>query len=133
MPRQPQSIPNRILSPHNLQRQRTAHTEEDEECPLPPERIDHDAEDEPVDQLGVSEEVEGSGRRTTLDELGHVDPPLHPNWSRPRERIDEEHEKQARVDPNVVLVIPWISSSSLGASAKTLSEREDLFCDVWGN
>ena len=90
---QPQSIPDRILPPHHLQRQRTAHTEEDEERPLPPERIDHDAKDEPVDQFGVGEEVEGAGRGATLEELGHVDPSFHPLWSRPCERVDEEHEK----------------------------------------
>ena len=105
IPLQPQPVPYRILPPHNLQRQRTAHTAEDEERPLPPERIDDDAEDEPVDQFGVGEEVEGSGRGATLEELGHVDPPLHPLWSRPRERVDEEHEEEARVDSDVVLVV----------------------------
>ena len=133
IPLQPQSVPDRILPPHNLQRQRAAHAAEDEERPLPPERIDDDAEDEPVDQLGVGEEVEGSGRGTTLEELGHVDPPFHPLWSRPRERIDEEHEKEARVDANVVLVILRFSFLSSGTGAETLLEREYLLCDISGN
>ena len=103
IPLQPQPIPNRILSPHDAQRQCAADTREHKRCPLPPERVDRNAEHEPVHQLGVSEEVEGAGGRTLLDERGHVDPFFHPFFLRRGERVDEEHEKQARVDSNVVL------------------------------
>ncbi len=102
---QPQSVPNRVFSSHNPQWQRAPNAEEHEECPLPPEGIDHNAEHEPIDQLRVSEEVEGRRRRTMLDKLGHVDPFFHPFFLWPRERIDEKHEKQTCVDSNVVLDI----------------------------
>ena len=103
IPLQTQPIPNRILSPHNAQRQRTADTREHKRCPFPPERVNRNAEHEPVHQLGVSEEVEGAGGRTLLDERGHVDPFFHPFLLRRGERVNEEHKKQARVDSNVVL------------------------------
>ena len=90
---QTQSVPNRILSPHNPQRQRTPNAKEHKERPLPPEGVDHYAEHEPVNQFRVSEEVEGSSRRTALDEFGHVDPFLHPSLSWSCERVDEEHEE----------------------------------------
>ena len=93
IPLHPQSIPNRIFSSHNPQRQRPPDAEEHKERPLPPKGVDGDAEDEPVRQLGVSEEVEGSGWRTAFDELGHVDPFLHPEFLWPCEWVDEEHEK----------------------------------------
>ena len=103
IPLQPQPVPYRILSPHDSQRQCAADAREHKRRPFPPEGVDHNAEHEPVHQLRVSEEVEGSGGRTLLDERGHVDPFFHPLLLRPGERIDEEHEKQARVDSNVVL------------------------------
>ena len=103
IPLQTQPIPNGILSPHDAQWQRAADTRKHKRCPFPPERVDRNAEHEPVHQLGVSEEVEGAGGRTLLDERGHVDPSLHPFFLRCGERVDEEHEKQARVDSNMVL------------------------------
>ena len=106
---QPQSVPNRILFPHNLERQCASNAEKHKECPLPSERVDHNAKHEPVNQLRVSEEVKGSGRRTTLDELGHVNPFLHPTFSWPCERVDEEHEKQARIDSDVILELSRVS------------------------
>ena len=109
IPLQPQSVPNRILFLHDLERQCTPNAEKHKECPLPPKGVDHYAEHEPVNQLGVSKEVKGSGRRTTLDELGHVDPFLHPTFSWPCERVDEEHEKQARIDSDVILKLSGVS------------------------
>ena len=103
IPLQPQPIPNRILPPHDSQRQCAADTREHEQRPLPPERVDRNAEHEPVHQLRVREEVEGASGRTLLDERGQVDPFFHPFLLRRSERVDEEHEKQARVDSNVVL------------------------------
>lgn len=47
-------------------------------------------------------------------ELGHVDPSFHPFLLRPRERVDEEHEEQARVDSNVVLGDLWSQPSLFG-------------------
>ena len=48
IPLHPQSVPDRILPFDNPQRQRASNAEEHKECPLPPERVDHDAENEPV-------------------------------------------------------------------------------------
>lgn len=103
IPFQPKSIPNRVLSFDNPHWQRTPNAREHERCPLPPERVDDNAKDEPIHQFRVSEEIEGSSWGTTFDELGHVDPSFHPLFLWPRERVDEEHEKQARIDSNVVL------------------------------
>lgn len=100
---QPEPVPNRVLSLNNAQGQCASNAGEHEEGPLPSERIDDNAEYEPVHQLRVCKEIQGSGWRTTLDELGHVDPSLHPFLLWPGERVDKEHEKQARIDPNVVL------------------------------
>lgn len=99
----PQSVPNRILSSHNPQWQPAPDAEKHKERPLPPKRVDGDAEHEPVSQLRVSEEVEGSGWRATFDELGHVDPFFHPRLLWPCERVHEEHKEQARIDSNMVL------------------------------
>lgn len=99
----PQSVPNRILFPHNPQWQRAPDAEEHKERPLPPKGVDGDAEHEPVSQLRVCEEVEGSGWRAAFDELGHVDPFLHPEFLWPGKRVHEEHEEQARIDSNMVL------------------------------
>ena len=109
IPLQSQSVPNRILFPHNLERQCASNAEKHKERPLPSKRVDHNAKHEPVNQLRVREEVKGSGRRTTLDELGHVDPFLHPTFSWPGERVDEEHEKQARIDSDVILELSGVS------------------------
>lgn len=124
IPLHPQSIPNRILSSHNPQRQRSPDAEEHKERPLPPKGVDGDTEDEPVRQLGVSEEVEGSGRRTAFDELGHVDPFLHPEFLWPCERVDEEHEEQARIDSNVILEVFGVSLSSLAAVPQAQPEEK---------
>ena len=113
IPLQPQPVPNRILSPHDCQRQSAADTREHKRCPFPPERVDRNAEHEPVHQLRVSEEVEGTGGRTLLDERGHVDPSFHPFLLRRGERVDEEHEQQAGVDSNVVLEVGGISQCDL--------------------
>ena len=112
IPLPPQSVPNRILPSHDPQWQRAPDTEEHKERPLPPEGVDRDAEHEPVHELGVSEEVEGSGWCTTFDELGHVDPFFHPMFLWPCERVHEKHEKQARIYSNVVLEISGVSVSS---------------------
>ena len=93
MPFQPQSVPNRVLSPNNPQWQRTANAAKHKRRPLPPERIDHNAKNEPIHQLRVSKEVEGSRWRITLDSLGHVDPSFHPLLLWPGERVDKKHEK----------------------------------------
>lgn len=113
IPLQSQPVPNRVLSPHDSQRQSAADTREHKRCPFPPEGVDRNAEHEPVHQLRVSEEVEGAGGRTLLDERGHVDPFFHPFLLRCGERIDEEHEEQARVDPNVVLERGRVSQCGL--------------------
>lgn len=118
IPLQPQSIPNRVLSLHNPQRQCAPNAREHEGCPLPPERVDHNAEHEPVHQLRVSKEVEGSGWRMTLDGRCHVDPSFHPFLLWPGEWIDEEHEKQARIDSNVVLENLIFSPPSLGLNLR---------------
>lgn len=103
IPFQSQPIPNRVFSFDDPQWQCTSNAREHERCPLPPEGIDHDAEYEPIHQFRVSKEVEGSGWGTTFDEFGHVDPSFHPLFLWPCERVDEEHEKQARINANVVL------------------------------
>lgn len=81
--------------------QRVPEAEEDEEGPLPAEGVDGDAEGEPPEQLEVGEEVEGAGRGRRFQDLGHVDPALHPERGRPRQRVDEEHEEDPRVDADV--------------------------------
>ena len=133
----PQPISNRILSPHDAQRQCAADTREHERCPFPPERVYRNAEHEPVHQLRVSEEVEGAGGRTLLDERGHVDPSFHPFLLRRGERVDEEHEEQARVDSNVVLEIGGVSHFgpffflSLFGGPVGSTQREDRFPDTY--
>ena len=112
MPFQPQSISYRILSSDNLERQCAPNAEKHKERPLPPKRVNHYAEHEPVYQLGVSEEVESSGWRTTLDKFSQVDPFLHPAFSWPCERVHQEHEEQARIDSNVILEISGVSFPS---------------------
>jgi len=84
-------IPNPILSINNPSRKTVSNTEEHKERPLPPERVDYNAEREPPDQFQVREEVKGSGRRELLQRARHIDPALHPEWTRARKRVREEH------------------------------------------
>ena len=107
IPLQTQSVSNRVFSLDDIQRQSAPNAREHEGCPLPPEWVYDDAEHEPVHQLRVSKEVEGSCWRTTFDELGHVDPSFHPFLLRSRERVDKKHEEQTRIDSNVVLGNIW--------------------------
>lgn len=137
IPLQPQPIPNGILSPHDTQRQCAANTREHERCPFPPERVDRNAEHKPVHQLRVSEEVEGAGGRTLLDKRGHVDPFFHPFLLRRSERVDEEHEEQARVDSNVVLeigelaILVFFSSFPFLAALLGSTQRKGRFRDTY--
>ncbi|TKW51861.1 hypothetical protein CTA1_1114 [Colletotrichum tanaceti] len=85
---------------HSL-RQHEAQPEKDEKRPLPPERVEGDAEGEPPEKLEVGEEVKGAHGRRRLEQLGHLDPRLHPERMGPRHRVDEEHEENPRVDANV--------------------------------
>ena len=112
VPLQRKSVPNRVLSLRDLERQRAPNAREHKGGPFPPERVDHDTEDEPVRQLRVSEEVEGAGWCMTLDGLCHVNPFLHPLFLWCREGIDEEHQKQACIDSNMVLKVSGVSLRS---------------------
>ena len=78
-----------------------ADAEEDEERPFPSEGVDGDAEDEPVDQLGVGEEIKGRGWGAGFDEARHVDPFLHPVFLGTGEGVDKEDEEEACVDTDV--------------------------------
>jgi len=78
---------------HDLQRQGTADTEEDEESPLPPERVDSHAKHKPVDEFGICKEVKCTARSFRLEEPRHVDPSLHTVFLRSRKGINKEHEQ----------------------------------------
>jgi len=86
------TISQLVLFLHNRHRQTQSDTREDEHSPLPTERIDGDAEREPPYQLAVREEVKRARRAARLDELGHVDPALHPVRRGPRQGVEEEHQ-----------------------------------------
>ena len=81
----PSSTPVRSEPNPSLLTTWNGNAEKHNQCPLPSRGVDHHAEHEPVDQLGVSKDPVG---RTTLDEYGPVDPFLR----------HEEREKQARID-----------------------------------
>lgn len=78
-----------------------ADAEKHKDGPLPAEGVDGDAKDEPPHQLEVGEEVKGASRAGALEQARHVDPAAHPKGAGPGERVDEEHEQDARVDANV--------------------------------
>lgn len=66
--------------------------EKDENSPLPSERIKCDAKGKPPQQFEVREKVKRASRAILLQELGHVNPALHPERARSSKRVDEEHE-----------------------------------------
>lgn len=78
-----QAVPDFVLDLDDIPGQDKPKAEEDEQGPLPAERIEGHAEDEPPDQLEVREEVEWPGGRRRLQEPRHVDPALHPELARP--------------------------------------------------
>lgn len=78
----PQPIPDPILPAHHHFRQRITDAQKHKRRPLPSERVDCDAEDEPIDQFRVREEVEGAGRSASFQVGRHVDPALHPVFLR---------------------------------------------------
>jgi hypothetical protein len=55
-----QSIPQLIFLPHHVHWQSRANAKEHKENPLPPERINDQGKNEPVDELAVREEVEST-------------------------------------------------------------------------
>ena len=81
----------------------TSNPEEDKKRPFPPERVYGHDKYEPVDQFGVGEEIEGLSRRQRLQSACHVDPFLHPELMRGRERVNEEHEEETRVNADVII------------------------------
>ena len=91
------------------------YTEEHEQRPLPPERIDQDDEDEPIDEFGVGEEIESSSRCKRFNRARHVDPPLHPVFMRGGQGVDKEHEQKPGVDTDM-----HVSNSSDGVDVGTV-------------
>jgi hypothetical protein len=89
--------------PHDLLRQRRSNTHQDEQRPLPAERIDHNHKHKPIDQLCVSEELKSTRGSPLLDEPRKINPELHRPLIRPRQWIHEKHEQEARVDANMVV------------------------------
>lgn len=61
--------------------QRSSNAKEYEKSPLPPERVNRNAEEEPPDQFKIGEKIESASRRESLQVSRHVNPALHPEWS----------------------------------------------------
>ena len=97
----PLPIPQPLLPLHNAHRQALPDPKQHKRRPLPPERIHQHHKHEPVHQLRVREEIKRRRRRQRLHRTRHVDPLLHPVSPRRRQRVDQEHQQQARVDPDV--------------------------------
>lgn len=97
------AIANLVLSTHNFLRQYTSNAKEYERSPLPSERVDGYAEDEPVDEFGVCEEVESSSRCFRLEKRCHVDPSFHPILLRPSQRVHEKHQEQSSIYADVIV------------------------------
>ena len=129
----PQPIPNYILQTHYPPWNRSTNVEEQEERPLVSKGIDGDAEAEPPYQLQVREEIESSRRGEVLQHACHLDPALHPERSRARERIREEHEEDMGVDPDVPASngADGIDVCAVVAAYRRMVRREGLEVPVW--
>lgn len=62
----PKSISDPVFSFNDVEWKRAPDPEEDKEGPFPSKGVDHDAEEEPVQQFRVGEEIERSDRRARL-------------------------------------------------------------------
>ena len=98
-----ESVPQLVFLLHDAGRQVLPNPEEHEKRPLPSERVDQRREAEPIQQLGVSEEVECFGWSQRLYRTGKVHPSFHPPSVRSRQRVDEEHQEHSRVDTDVII------------------------------
>lgn len=78
-----------------------ANAEKYENRPLPSERVECHAKDEPPDQLEICEEVKSAHWAELLQRARHVDPALHPPSAWSCQGVQQKHEKDASVDANV--------------------------------
>lgn len=129
----PDPLPQLLLFLHNLPRQRSTDPHEHKRRPLPPEGINHDHEDKPVNQLSISKELERSTRRSLLDEPCEINPELHQSLIRSRQRINEKHEQETRVDADMVVPnrADGVHVRAVVGADIHVPWREDLEVPVW--
>lgn len=97
----PQCLAEGSFLLNHLHGQSTANAEQDERSPLPPERVNQDDKEEPVDQFRVREEVKGTGRGESFHQSCPVDPSFHTTLCGLRQWVDQEHQEESSVDTNV--------------------------------
>ena len=88
---------------HDADRQVRADTEKHEKAPLPPEWVDQYDEYKPVEELSIGKEVQSISWRRPLQDSSHINPLLHPVFTRLGQWIGEIHEEKTRVDANVIV------------------------------
>ena len=78
------AITNAVLAPDDAAREGEAEAKKHKNAPLPAERVESDAEDEPPDELQIREKIKSPRGRRGFQGARHVDPAPHPGYSGPR-------------------------------------------------
>lgn len=110
-----------------------ADAEKHENRPLPSERVECHAKDEPPDQLEIREEVKSARWAEFLQRACHVDPALHPPSARSCQGVKQEHEEDASVDANVPVTdsTNCLHKGGVDGGDGWVSWRESLQVPVW--